>query len=547
MASVFKPAGAKKYVILYVDDTGRRRKKTGATDKAVSERIARDIENRVALRREGVVDAKTEALVAHEARPLADHLADWRAGMLARGKTARHADQYHTRAARVVVLSRGARLDDIDPPGRKPEARARAARALADALKAARLSDLAPDRIQAALAQLRQAGKSNQTVNHHRAALRAFARWCGDNGRLRDNPMRGVKGFNVAEDPHHPRRALTPDEAARVIQAAERGRVVRRMTGPDRARLYDLALGTGFRAEELASLTPERFDLDDDPPTATVSAAYTKNGKEAVQPLPAALAARLAPWLATLPPGRPIFDPMPTKTAELIRADLAAAGIPYETSEGVADFHALRAAYVSNLVASGASVKTCQVLARHSSPSLTIGVYAKASVHDIRGAVDALPDPTADRPIPEAVALAATGTEGKTVPRATENATLYLIDPAQGEAGTGTSDITAEVYKTSTAGSNPAGASGRLRPSVAASGRQFEACGFPCRARAIPPVSDSRRLDPSPSVGTGWGTRTLMCPSVPVARAASDSGATPMGNRGNRSKAPSTSNTVICE
>ena len=245
MASVFKPAGASKYVISYTDENGRRRKKAGATDKAVSERIGRDIENRIALRREGVIDAKTDALVTHEARPLADHLADWRVGILARGKTARHADQYHTRAGP------GGRVVAWRPPGRhRPageEARGphRAARTLADALKAARLSDLAPDRIQAALARLRQAGKSNQTVNHHRAAVRAFVRWCGDNGRLRDNPMRGVKGFNVAEDPRHPRRALTPDEAVRLIQAAERGRVVRRMTGPDRARLYDLALGSG--------------------------------------------------------------------------------------------------------------------------------------------------------------------------------------------------------------------------------------------------------------------------------------------------------------
>ena len=48
------------------------------------------------------------------------------------------------------------------------------------------------------------------------------------------------------------------------------------------------------------------------------------------------------------------------------------------------DFHAVRVAYITNLVTSGASVKTCQTLARHSTPSLTIGVYAKASLHDIR-------------------------------------------------------------------------------------------------------------------------------------------------------------------
>jgi hypothetical protein len=53
MASVFKPTGSKKYVIFYTDENGRRRKKTGATDKTVTERIARDLENRGALRRGG--------------------------------------------------------------------------------------------------------------------------------------------------------------------------------------------------------------------------------------------------------------------------------------------------------------------------------------------------------------------------------------------------------------------------------------------------------------------------------------------------------------
>ena len=39
MASVFKPKGSKRYVILYFDENGDRRKKTLATDKTVSERL----------------------------------------------------------------------------------------------------------------------------------------------------------------------------------------------------------------------------------------------------------------------------------------------------------------------------------------------------------------------------------------------------------------------------------------------------------------------------------------------------------------------------
>jgi hypothetical protein len=70
-----------------------------------------------------------------------------------------------------------------------------------------------------------------------------------------------------------------------------------------------------------------------------------------------------------------------------------------------------RSAYVGELVRSGASVKTCQTLARHSTPSLTIGVYADASLHDIVGAVDSLPDLTTVGPRCENVGPAATGTD----------------------------------------------------------------------------------------------------------------------------------------
>ena len=42
-------ADGAKYTILYFDENGRRRKEAGATDKAVSERIANDLEKKVAL------------------------------------------------------------------------------------------------------------------------------------------------------------------------------------------------------------------------------------------------------------------------------------------------------------------------------------------------------------------------------------------------------------------------------------------------------------------------------------------------------------------
>jgi len=141
-----------------------------------------------------------------------DPLVEWLADMTARGKTPKHAEQFHERAAKVAALVRSVRLSDIEL-GRKCDALARAAVALGTALTSARLSD---ERIQAALAKLRDAGKSLQTVNLYRAAFRAFVRWAGDTGRLRDNPMRGVRGFNAEEDPRHERRCLTDDELERL-------------------------------------------------------------------------------------------------------------------------------------------------------------------------------------------------------------------------------------------------------------------------------------------------------------------------------------------
>jgi integrase len=126
------------------------------------------------------------------------------------------------------------------------------------------------------------------------------------------------------------------EEAARVIRAAAPGPEAGGLPGPDRAMLYDLALGTGFRAEERATLTHERFALDADPPTVTVTAGYAKNGREAVQPIALALADRLRPWLARRTPGRPVFEGMTEKRAAMLRVDLEAAGVPYETASGVA-------------------------------------------------------------------------------------------------------------------------------------------------------------------------------------------------------------------
>jgi hypothetical protein len=146
-----------------------------------------------------------------------------------------------------------------------------------------------------------------------------------------------------------------------------------------------------------------------------VAAAYSKRRRDDVQPIRPDLADALRPWLSTKAAGAQVFRVDSHHTAHLIRADLKAAGIPYVDASGrVADFHALRHSYITALAMSTAPVKVVQSLARHSTPTLTLGLYAHVQLFDQTAALDALPGqsrPTA--PKAEPATLAATGTNGR--------------------------------------------------------------------------------------------------------------------------------------
>ena len=117
MASIFKPRGKSKYVILYHDKNGHRRKKTGATDKQVTERIARDLENRIILLKEGTIDPKAEAYRDHEVKPLAAHRVDFEAALVARGNTRNHCVATVSRIKKVLSLAKFKLVSDLSVSG----------------------------------------------------------------------------------------------------------------------------------------------------------------------------------------------------------------------------------------------------------------------------------------------------------------------------------------------------------------------------------------------------------------------------------------------
>lgn len=58
------------------------------------------------------------------------------------------------------------------------------------------------------------------------------------------------------------------------------------MSGALRAMAYQTAAATGFRAEELRTLSAESFHLDDDEPEVSLEASATRNPEPEKQPLP---------------------------------------------------------------------------------------------------------------------------------------------------------------------------------------------------------------------------------------------------------------------
>lgn len=128
-------------------------------------------------------------------------------------------------------------------------------------------------------------------------------------------------------------------------------------TSADRTMLYAVAMGTGFRVGELASLTPASFDLAAVPSTVTVQASYSKRRRRDTQPLPTDVAAALRGYLVGKPAGQPVWPGnWHDWAADMLRVDLEAASIPFEDEQGrVADFHALRHSFIPLLERSGAS------------------------------------------------------------------------------------------------------------------------------------------------------------------------------------------------
>ena len=154
------------------------------------------------------------------------------------------------------------------------------------------------DAMGARLTSLTESRKwSAATLNAHVTAVRSLAKWCVRVGVLPSDPTPGLERADNAGATQ--RRALTLDEARVLLDflRAQPG------TAPARALTYEVAVQTGLRRAELASLTVADFDLDGEPAIVRLPGARTKNGRDALLPIPADLAGRLREAFTQKMPG----------------------------------------------------------------------------------------------------------------------------------------------------------------------------------------------------------------------------------------------------
>lgn len=206
-------------------------------------------------------------------------------------------------------------------------------------------------------------GKTLQTLAE---ALRAFCAWCVTRGYLEENPLDGLAPFDCT--PKTVRRALTGEEIHKLLGACL----------PHRRLGYEVALASGLRRSELRSLQVRHLDIERG--GLRLDPAFTKNRRPGFQPLPGWLVAKLAESSKNKTAEAPlVFVTVDSSVA--LEGDLRRAGLSKWAPGGKVDFHALRVAFVSFVMDSGADLKTAQTLARHSTPGLTMNTYARAR-HD---------------------------------------------------------------------------------------------------------------------------------------------------------------------
>lgn len=380
MANLYKPRYTKedpktgervtrrvrKWYGKYRDPSGALRKVPLCEDKQAAQAMLTDIVRSVEREKAGIIDAVSRCL----ADKVSGHVKKYRTHLESKGRSESHISETVRLISNIVTECRVSILSELQT---------------------------ADDQIEQHLTERRRAGSSHRTVNADLAAIRSFCRWLLKRQRMHRDPTIALQKLNESEDRRLERRALTDEEAEKLMSSTlDSKKIFRKLKGHDRAFLYLLAQRTGLRRSELRSLTPGSFDFSSEPATVSVQAANSKRRKFDRLPLSLAVSLVIEEYVRDKSKDQPVWPGSWWQhSAEMIRRDLTEAKIPIQDEEGrVMDFHGQRTTFITALSRAGLSPALAQKLARHSDIKLTMGTYTQLDMTELGQAVERLPSLT---------------------------------------------------------------------------------------------------------------------------------------------------------
>lgn len=251
---------------------------------------------------------------------------------------------------------------------------------------------------------------SPRTVNREIGTLQNMLNHAAEWGKIGSNPIAGVKPLRH-DSPTKVRRPLTIQEVEAIFREA-----------PEYLRpVLRLFATTGLRRAELTGLLFS--DIDFEARSLTIRAELAKNHKAREIPLDDETLAMLTELRKLAKHRQPVAGDTPKQTLQqaatfsrdhvfvtaantplkhnLLRAFYSVckrAGIVGAVQGGSVDLHSLRVTFTTLALENGASPKAVQAILGHSTLTMTMNVYAKATERAKRDAVGALPFATMSDP-----------------------------------------------------------------------------------------------------------------------------------------------------
>lgn len=237
--------------------------------------------------------------------------------------------------------------------------------------------------------------------------LKKILEFAVKNGFLSNNPANGVempkKAKGVAKKPIY----WDSEQVKKFLSCIDP------VETPEKYTMFLLLVNTGIRREELCGLNVSDIDFEQQTMSITKAYATGLNGKESIKstktgasvrtiPLTNEVTDQLKRWMmvlnkatkvVSLNDDRPLFPSPehPNKRIGINRPNTWLKKIiaKHELTPEIS-LHGLRKSFITNALRGGVDISTVQRLAGHSTPDMTLRIYAGLDIDDARKGIDKL-------------------------------------------------------------------------------------------------------------------------------------------------------------